>query len=281
MEIIDCHTHLIKKDDVIDHRNIPFVEGYRGTLDDELPVEFLISEMDRAGISRSVILCAPPKSGFLSDRKLIAQAITRYPDRLLGLATCNPFESKDPVADLRRAIEDDGFKGLGEWGYFDYTDPICFPIYEACIELDVPALIHVGAPLPCVPIKHGHPNLLDEVIVRYPELKVIAAHCGLPWFLETVVAGARCQNMWIDISAFDLYPSAVKLQAITTIIAAGLGDRMLFGSDFPVTSPVKYSKWVKKLKYVASGSKLFGLKNFGQKEFQDLMSGNAKKLFKV
>lgn len=47
-------------------------------------------------------------------------------------------------------------------------------VYETCIELGVPLLVHTGVPLPSMLLRHGHPFSVDEVAYRYPELSIIA-----------------------------------------------------------------------------------------------------------
>jgi 4-oxalmesaconate hydratase len=59
----------------------------------------------------------------------------------------------DSIAELRRCVEQLGFVGCnlnpdpsgGHWTSPPLTDPYWFPLYEALVELDVPAMIHVSA----------------------------------------------------------------------------------------------------------------------------------------
>jgi 4-oxalmesaconate hydratase len=57
------------------------------------------------------------------------------------------------VAELRRCVEELGFVGCnlnpdpsgGHWTSPPLTDPAWYPFYEAMVELDVPAMVHVSA----------------------------------------------------------------------------------------------------------------------------------------
>jgi 4-oxalmesaconate hydratase len=59
----------------------------------------------------------------------------------------------DAVAELRRCVETMGFVGCnlnpdpsgGFWTSPPLTDPYWFPVYEAMVELDVPAMVHVSS----------------------------------------------------------------------------------------------------------------------------------------
>lgn len=57
------------------------------------------------------------------------------------------------VAELRRCVQELGFVGCnlnpdpsgGHWTSPPLTDPAWYPLYEAMVELDVPAMVHVSA----------------------------------------------------------------------------------------------------------------------------------------
>jgi 4-oxalmesaconate hydratase len=59
----------------------------------------------------------------------------------------------DSIAELRRCVEELGFVGCnvnpdpsgGHWTDKPMTDPYWYPLYEALVELDVPAMVHVSS----------------------------------------------------------------------------------------------------------------------------------------
>jgi len=276
--IIDVHTHLTARGDVLDERNLRFLEMGGRKIRDDLPVKDLLEEMDAGGIEISVIQGSPAGSGIRTDYEALNRALKPHRDRLVPFGCLDPHAEEDPRDTVRRFIEDMGYKGIGEWGYFDYTDPVCDPVYEACIDLDVPILIHTGVTLPTTPLKWGRPEVLDEVVVRYPELKVIAAHCGAPWWNELSAVAIRHPNVWIDLSALAAYPRLARYQALVTMLAAGLVDRLLFGSDFPVTNPSEWARWVEARRLPWPLRKLFELPALGPDEMRAIMEENARTL---
>lgn len=281
MGIIDVHTHLAARGDVLDQRNVPFLEMGGQKLTAELPVADLLREMDRGGIEVAVVMGSPPGSGMHTDYAELTRALAPHRDRLIPFGCPDPRGAEDPGVVVRRFVEDMGFKGIGEWGYFDYTDRICDPVYEACIELDVPILIHTGVTLPASSLRWGWPVLLDEVVIRFPKLKVIAAHCGAPWWNELAAVATRHPNVWIDLSALGAYPLAARYQALVTMLAAGFADRLLFGSDFPVTSPADWARWIGSRRFPWPLRKLLDLPDLGPREREAIMSGNARRLLKL
>ncbi|MEU4215821.1 amidohydrolase family protein [Actinoplanes sp. NPDC026623] len=87
---------------------------------------------------------------------LIARVAGLYPDRFIGV--CQLPQSPgvpiaNSVAELRRCVNELGFVGCnlnpdpsgGHWTSPPLTDPAWFPLYEAMVELDVPAMVHVSA----------------------------------------------------------------------------------------------------------------------------------------
>ena len=73
-----------------------------------------------------------------------------------GSASCRSrpgCRSSSSVAELRRCVEELGFVGVnlnpdpsgGHWTAPPLTDRHWYPFYEAMVELDVPAMVHVSA----------------------------------------------------------------------------------------------------------------------------------------
>ncbi|MPZ82514.1 MAG: amidohydrolase family protein [Actinophytocola sp.] len=103
----------------------------------------------------------------------------------------------DSVAELRRCVEDLGFVGVnlnpdpsgGHWSAPPLTDEYWFPLYEAMVELDVPAMIHVSAS--CNPAAHtlgAHylnadttafmQLLVGDLFATFPTLRFVIPHGG-------------------------------------------------------------------------------------------------------
>ena len=101
------------------------------------------------------------------------------------------------VAELRRCVDELGFVGCnlnpdpsgGHWTSRPLTDESWFPVYDAMVELDVPAMIHVSAS--CNPNAHtlgAHYLNADtsvfmqlveaDLFDRYPTLRFVIPHGG-------------------------------------------------------------------------------------------------------
>ncbi|QRP49758.1 amidohydrolase family protein [Amycolatopsis sp. FDAARGOS 1241] len=87
---------------------------------------------------------------------LVHRVATLYPDEFIGVCQLPqspgvPIEKS--VAELRRCVEELGFVGAnlnpdpsgGHWSAPPLVDKSWYPFYEAMVELDVPAMVHVSA----------------------------------------------------------------------------------------------------------------------------------------
>jgi 4-oxalmesaconate hydratase len=95
---------------------------------------------------------------------LVHRVATLYPGRFVPVCQLPQSPGSDlqaSIAELRRCVEELGFVGCnlnpdpsgGYWTAPALTDRSWYPIYEAAVELDVPAMVHVSAS--ANPVFHG------------------------------------------------------------------------------------------------------------------------------
>ncbi len=85
--------------------------------------------------------------------------------------------------------------------------------------------------------------------------------------------------LWAELVGF--HPLFMRYKAIATLMGAGLGDRLLFGSDFPVTLP---SSWLRELprRELPWIARLFSeIPALSSEQWQLLREGNARRLSKL
>ncbi|WP_296676917.1 amidohydrolase family protein [Novosphingobium sp.] len=131
---------------------------------------------------------------------LIGRVAELYPDTFAPVCMLPQSPEADmssSIAELRRCVGQMGFIGCNlnpdpGGGHFQHpalTDPFWFPFYEAMVELDVPAMIHVSGS--CNPAMHAtgayyiaadtiaFMQLLEgDLFARYPTLRFIIPHGG-------------------------------------------------------------------------------------------------------
>ena len=105
------------------------------------------------------------------------------------------------------------------------------------------------------PLKYALPIQIDEVAIRYPRLKIIIAHLGHPWVADTVVVVRKHRTVYSDISGLLGRPWQFY-NALLTVVEYGIGDKILFGSDFPFFTPEQTRDALLKINDVVRGTEL-------------------------
>jgi 4-oxalmesaconate hydratase len=135
-----------------------------------------------------------------ASNELIHRVVELFPDEFVGV--CQLPQTTDgnieaAVAELRRCVDDLGFVGCnlnpdpsgGAWSGPPMTDESWYPLYEAMVDLDVPAMIHVSSS--CNPNFHtlgAHylnadtsvfmQLLQGDLFGRFPTLRFVIPHGG-------------------------------------------------------------------------------------------------------
>lgn len=155
---------------------------------------------------------------------------------------------------LRAELESGRIRVLGElmpqFMGMSPDDPRMEPYWRLAEELDVPVALHMG-PGPrgigydVSPMPHKSPNfsmaagdplLLEEVLLRHKKLRVYIMHAGWPR-LESLLALLYAHpNVNVDVGALQverIMAPAAYLRYLQSLVEAGFGQRIMFGSDFP------------------------------------------------
>lgn len=191
-----------------------------------------------AGVRRVVFGGKARTSGLWVPDRHVADFVARDPASLIG------FLSVDPTQDGWQREMEEGHQGLGLRGIkllpmyagFRPDDAALDPLWRYAQAHRLPVLLHTGttfvaqAPLRCTLPRH-----LDEVAIRFPDVKIILAHLGHPYEGECVAVIRKHPNVYADVSAlhyrpFQLYHSLMLVQEY------GVWDKLLFGTDHPFTT---------------------------------------------
>ena len=167
-----------------------------------------------------------------------AAFVNAYPERLIGFMSLHPH---DPHAldELERARGDLGLLGIKMGANYQNFHPLesrALAIYERAQTYGLPMLFHQGtSPVRSAPIRYAQPLLMDEVAMRYPNLRIIMAHMGHPWTVDTAVVVRKHPNVYADISGL-FYRTFGFYEAMIRATEWNVLDKLLFASDYPVTT---------------------------------------------
>ncbi len=217
----------------------PEMEEY---LTDFTPEDF-IAMMDAAGIDIAVLQGEDQETTFNKriPTEIVAELVEAYPERFLGFAGVDPHKGAEAAAFLRRAVTEMGLVGamISPWEHLMFSDDESYyPIYETCVEFDIPIWIHTSFNFSRqIPMEYGHPLHLDRVAVRYPDLKIIAGHAGWPWVTEMVAVAWRHPHVYLDISGIRQKYMGMPGTGWEPLIHYGnsvLQDKVLFSTAWPL-----------------------------------------------
>ena len=159
--------------------------------------------------------------------------------RLIPFCDVNPYLFARPADQLKRLVNEDGFRGLKLYPtYQQYflNDSRIYPIYGTAQDLGIPVLIHTGSSIfPGTRLKYGDPLHLDDVAVDFPDLKLVMAHSGRGFWYDRAFFMSRLhKNVYMEISG--LPPS--RLMEYFPELGRN-ADKVIFGSDWPGMTHIK------------------------------------------
>ena len=206
---------------------------------EEPPIDLTLGAMDAAGIDFGLLSAWHGPEGPLISNDEVAGWVEEHPDRFAGLAAVDLRKPMEAVRELRRCVEDRGFKGLRvvPWLWEAApTDRRYYPLFAACVELGVPFCTQVGHTGPLRPSETGRPiPHIDQVALDFPELVIVGGHIGYPWTEEMLAVARKHPNVYIDTSAYTAkrYPP----ELIEYMRGKGGRNKVLFGTNYPMILP--------------------------------------------
>jgi predicted TIM-barrel fold metal-dependent hydrolase len=204
------------------------------------PVGLTLQAMDEGGVSRSLICAWVGPRGELISNDEVAGFVGEAPDRLVGIGSVDISRPRSAVRELRRCVQQLGFKGLRvlPWLWeLPPTDRRFYPVLSECCELGIPYCTQVGHTGPLMPSEVGRPiPYIDQLAIDFPELVIVCGHIGYPWTEEMIAVATKHPNVYIDTSAYTArrYPA----ELVAYLKAHGRG-KVLFGSNWPMIPPRK------------------------------------------
>lgn len=264
--IVDCHSHIWENAQQLGEATADNLPNIR-------PIYHSLTRSARlpdASTERHYAACEPVDKaivlGFRSHylqahipNDLVAAYVNKHPDELIGFAGIDPTEPEEAIQEMRRARDELGMKGLALAPAAQNFHPMhsaALGIYQEAVRLGLPIMFHQGLYFSAESkMEYARTALLDDVAREFPDLRIVVAHLGYPWVDETVVLIGKHANVFADISGLLLRP----WQAYNTLLTAyqfGVMDKLLFGSDFPYTSPAKCIEALYSINHMCHGTSL-------------------------
>ncbi|MDR3650462.1 MAG: amidohydrolase family protein [Acidimicrobiales bacterium] len=192
------------------------------------PVAVTLAEMDRFGIAIGLVGLA----GSVVDR-----ALSEHPDRFAAnLEALDPNDITGAVRRIRDAHAERGIKAVTTFPagcnpQVPVSDRRYYPVYQTCIDLDLPIVVNAGIAGPRVPSACQDVMHFDQVCYDFPELRIVMRHGAEPWEELAVKLMLKWPGLYYMTSAFapKYYPKAIIDYANTRG-----ADKILYAGYFPM-----------------------------------------------
>lgn len=279
--IIDFHVHVSRPE----HEHAWAMEFIQSQFDGDiyefaervLTPEGIRSYLQQNRIDYAVALAevCPITTGTCSNEYTIdfVQRANAVPDpeagpkgRLIPFASPNPYIDNDLAERVDELVRDLGFRGIKLYPVYQHhylNDPRMYPLYAKAQELGVPVLVHTGSSVfKGARIKYGDPLHLDDVAIDFPELRLLLAHSGRPfWYEQAFWMARRHPNVYLEISGL---PAKHLLEYFPRL--ESLADKVIYGSDWPGYP------------YLRRNIEAIGQLPIGEQAKRKILGGNAAEL---
>ena len=171
------------------------------------PVAATLAEMDRFGVTLGMV----GMGGATTER-----ALAEHPDRFVPSLEVDPNDVTGTVRAIRQAREEHGIKAVTTFPagcnpQVPVSDRRYYPVYQTCIDLDLPIVVNAGIAGPRLPSACQDVMHFDQVCYDFPELRIVMRHGAEPWQELAVKLMLKWPGLYYMTSAFapKYYPKAI------------------------------------------------------------------------
>lgn len=237
--IVDVHTHYFRYPE---HFSEDFKEQSkraRNGVETDLTVRWPDYAATAQACGKTIVFGGKARlAGLWVPDHEVAGYVAQHPDRLIGFLSLDPTQPgwRDELEEGHKNLKLRGIKLMPMYAGFSPADPQIDDLWLYAAKHRLPVLLHTGTTfIDKAPLHFTLPRLLDEVAIRFPEVRIIMAHLGHPYEGECVVVARKHANVYADVSAlhyrpFQLYHSLMLVQEY------GVWNKILFGTDYPFTT---------------------------------------------
>lgn len=203
--------------------------------------DLLVSELNKLNIEKCIIV----PGGMMDVRKMtlyvlgdkessdsipndvVFRAMKKYPEKLLGFVCINPLEDDKALEEFEEGVKNGcvGVKLNPMSHKFSFSGDILDTIAERCAELKMPIYTHTlfdpGAST----------KMLGFFAQQHPDTNFIIGHMGFgPADVYAYELARDLENVYLETSL------ATNISIQEAIRIAG-DDKLIFGSEFPMSTP--------------------------------------------
>jgi len=238
--IIDSHMHLIRSKNF----DGPTYERLKMKIPNDTDLDTLVGWYRAAGIDRCVCMGQDMTRIWNTTfgEAYVREAYAKYPDFFIPFASLEPMDKanrfyQEAYDELERAIKEDGIKGVlltPPYGQYKSNDKTVYPFYELVQKSGIVMQYHHSAqmgPAILAPTQYAKMENLNDVIVDFPNMKIVVEHLGYPWSEYLFVLMTNDKNLYTDLAMTYGRPMWTAWQLVLAR-EYGVLDRVMFATDY-------------------------------------------------
>ena len=216
--IIDCHVHVTP-------------DGRWFNTDVTASLDRLIDELNGSSVQKVVLLpVGKDKEELIKGTNYIVSLVHRHPEKFSGFASYYPGFDINQVIDNHLA----GIKIHPRQNQIDVLNRKIFSFYEIVAEMNLPILFDsYCTPISDMPLEKIRPSVYAKIAKAFPRLKIILAHCGMPFIWEAYTVLKWHNNVFGDLSHILEYFKNTSLLVDLGWVVNKIPHKFIYGSDFP------------------------------------------------
>ena len=257
--IVDVHTHVWEEGTHISDTFVRDARVAAGNQTLQIGVDLDAHWAAMAPVDRAIVLgFRAPHVGVVVPNEYVAACVSRHPEKLIGFCSIDAHDA-DALEQFEHAIGSLGLRGLKVAPIYQDIHPSdtrFVALMRMAEARGVPVLIHQGTTF-CenVSLELANPVLLQPLALQFPQLRMVIAHLGHPWIAETLVLIRKHRHLYADISALYYRPWQFY-NALVMAMEYGVLDRLLFGTDYPFTTPAATIDALRRVNDMVAGTQL-------------------------
>jgi uncharacterized protein len=237
--LVDIHSHYFRYPDHFSEDFRTQARRARRDVEVDLTVRWPEYHSSAAACDKTVVFGGKARlSGLWVPDREVAEYAAAHPGNLVGFLSLDPTQAgwREELEEGHRHLGLKGIKLMPMYAGFRPDDPAFDDLWAYSVRNGLPVLLHTGATfIAKAPLECTLPRLIDNVAIRFPEVKIIMAHLSHPYEGECVVTIRKHPNVYADISALHYRPFQFY-HALMLVQEYGVWDKLLFGSDYPFTT---------------------------------------------
>lgn len=237
-------------------------------------------------VDKAFVIGYPPADAAIGDHDFpsvtlegVAEYAASDPNKLIGVMWLNPAKRKSRGLLLYgvRALNMKAVKVGPIYDDFDPLDRVAVAFYRRVETLGLPLVIHQATTFAgpgARRLMYAQPLLVEKIALAAPELRIVIAHMGHPWYWDTVALMRKEPNVYADISAL-FYRPWQFYNALLCAVEYDIDKKLLFGTDYPVTTPTETMQACRNVNEIVHGT---GLPRIPEETVEGIINRDALSL---